>query len=174
MENMLKYTKVAVNFAVQIYIPIYEGVPIHSEPNYVFTDPILDHSCSHYSCWQNAHWHPRCRRRAALLSLPILSPWLTAVSLRTELALRCGTWVCSLPAIQHKQGIRLRTWGNNWDLCEGIVMYAHSLSSSFWALSIYLPCFNINPVGISVVGCFYWWTLRKEIAFSLLPWTRRE
>lgn len=40
MENTLKYTKVAVNFAVQIYIPIYEEIPIHSEPNYGFTDPI--------------------------------------------------------------------------------------------------------------------------------------
>lgn len=126
---------------------------------------------SYFSC-QKSRWHLRCG--TALLASSVVLSCSCLASLWAELALSLGLWACSLSAIQHAQGIRLRPEETAETYLQGQQCMQTACLHHFWALNICFLCFNINSVGISVVGCFCWWILRRGIAFCILPWSGRE
>lgn len=83
---------------------------------------------------------------------------------------QAGLAPCQPSSMGREQGPGLK------EVIETYVKYCmqRACLHHFWALSIHLSCFNTNLVGTSVVGSLYWWTLRDEFAFSVLPWTRSE
>lgn len=122
-----------------------------------------------YHFWQKSpHWHLRCST-ALLASSAILSYSCLTVGRTGTQTGNLGLFLVSHPAHTGNKAEETTETYLQGQQCMQTACLHH-----FWALSICLPCFNINSVGISVVGCFYWWILRREIAFFVPPCPRRE